>query len=130
MKRRIRSIVDALGSLLFGLGTAAVALATLLWMLAVAFACLVGVGLLLVPSTPPALRRAANLERRRLSRRGPEIPDPGPAPAGFREAVGDPVLRRELWWLVRHATVGLTLGVAGIAMANNIVRDGTFPLWW
>jgi len=130
MKRRIRSIVDALKWLLFGLGTAFVALVTLVWILAVAVACLVGVGLLLVPSALLALRRAANLERRRLSRWGREVVDPGPAPIQFREAVGDPAMRRELRWLVGHATVGLALGVAGIAMVNNIVRDGTFPLWW
>ena len=130
MKRRIRSIVDALKWLLYGLGTAFVALTTLLWILAVAVACLAGVGLLLVPSALLALRRAANLERRRLSRWDGEVLDPGPAPTRFREAVGDPAVRRELWWLFGHATVGLALGMAGIAMVNNIVRDGTFPLWW
>jgi signal transduction histidine kinase len=130
MKRRIWSIADALKWLLFGLGTAFVALATLVWTLAVALACLVGVGLLLVPSAVLALRRAANLERRRLSSWGPPVLEPGPAPTGFREALGDPAMRRELRWLLGHATVGLALGLAGIAMVNNIVRDGTFPLWW
>jgi signal transduction histidine kinase len=130
MRRRIRSIVDALKWLLFGVGTGFVALVTLVWTVAVALSCLVGVGLLLVPSVLLALRRAANLERRRLSRWGPEVIDPGPAPTRFREAVTDPAMRRELRGLVGHGTVGLALGVAGIAMVNNIVRDGTFPLWW
>lgn len=125
-----RSTVDALRRLLSGLGTALVALGTLLWLVAVALACLVGVGLLGVPAALRALRATADLERARLSRWGPAVLGGGAAPASVREFARDPAARRELRWLAGHATVGLVVGIVGLSMAVNILRDGTFPLWW
>ncbi|WP_042835976.1 sensor domain-containing protein, partial [Streptomyces sp. NRRL S-15] len=68
--------------------------------------------------------------RRRLARWGPDLVGPGPAPTRLRAALTDPTTRRELRWLVSHATLGLLLGALGIYLPLSAVRDTTFPLWW
>ncbi|BCJ49400.1 hypothetical protein Asp14428_08750 [Actinoplanes sp. NBRC 14428] len=126
-----RTTRDALERLVGGLGTAALALTALFWLLFVAVGCLVGVGLPFVPTALRLQRFAADRERARLSRRGgDEVVSPGPAPARWRDAVADPVVRREWRWLAIHGTYGLVLGILGIVLPVNAVRDGTFPLWW
>jgi signal transduction histidine kinase len=126
---RARAAFDGLERLVGGFGTALLALAALLWLAVTALACLVGVGLLLVPSALRLLRAVADRERARLSRWGPEIIGPGPVPAGTA-ALRDPTLRRELGWVASHATLGLVLGVFGVVLPLYAVRDGSFPLWW
>ncbi|MEV4702810.1 sensor histidine kinase [Actinoplanes sp. NPDC049316] len=130
MQVRARAMREALEHLVGGLGTAFLALAAALWLLLVAMGCLVGVGLLFVPTALRLQRFAADRERARLSRWGTEIVGPGPAPARWRDAVRDPSVRREWRWLAWHATVGLIVGILGITLPLNAVRDGTFPLWW
>jgi signal transduction histidine kinase len=127
---RLRTTVDALEHLVGGLGTAVLALAALLWTVVTAVACLVGIGVFLLPTVPMVVRAVADRERARLSRWGGEIVGPAPAPAGFRAAARDPVVRQELGWLVCHATVGFGLGLLGISLPLNAVTDGAFPLWW
>lgn len=127
---RARTILDALEHLVGGLGTAILALVALLWLVAVALACLIGVGLLLAPTALRVVRAIADRERARLSRWGPEIIGPEPAPTRLRAAIADPAIRRELRWSVSHATLGLVIGLIGLALPLNAVRDGTFPLWW
>jgi signal transduction histidine kinase len=39
-------------------------------------------------------------------------------------------VRRELRWALRHGTLGLLLGLLALALPLNVLRDGTFPLWW
>ena len=124
------STLRALRELLIGFGTAALALGTLAWLLAVAVTSLIGIGLPLVPTALRALHAVAEVERKRLSRRGPEVLSPGPLPVRWRAAFADPDTRRELRWLIRHATVGLVLGGLGIQLPVWAVRDGTFALWW
>jgi signal transduction histidine kinase len=124
------STLRALRELLIGFGTAALALGTLAWLLAVAVTSLIGIGLPLVPFALRALHAVAEVERKRLSRRGPEVLSPGPLPVRWRAAFADPDTRRELRWLIRHATVGLVLGGLGIQLPVWAVRDGTFALWW
>jgi len=122
---------EALEHLVGGLGTAFLALAAVLWLLFVAIGCLVAVGLLFVPTALRLQRFVADRERGRLSRWGPaEIVSPGPAPLSWRDAVRDPTVRREWRWLAWHATFGLVVGIIGISLPLNAVRDGTFPLWW
>ncbi len=128
---RARATLDALEHLVGGLGTAVLALAALIWLALTALTCLVGVGLVLVPAGLRVLRAVADRERARLSRWGPEpVIAPGPVPAGLRAAVADRTVWRELAWLAAHATLGLALGVLGMALPLNAARDGTFPLWW
>ncbi|MFF3291275.1 sensor histidine kinase [Streptomyces sp. NPDC003023] len=122
--------LKSLKRLVSGLRTALPALAALIWLAVTAVACLAGVGLLLVPSALHALHAVAERERRRLTRWGPELVGPGPAPTRLRAAVTDSTTRRELRWLVRHATLGLLLGLLGFLMPVSAVRDTTFPLWW
>ncbi|MEF9915571.1 sensor domain-containing protein [Streptomyces sp. P5-A9] len=120
----------ALRKLISGLRTALLALAALVWLAVTAVTCLAGVGLLIAPSALHALHAVAERERRRLARWGPDLVGPGPAPTRLRAALTDPTTRRELRWLVSHATLGLLLGALGIYLPLSAVRDTTFPLWW
>ena len=131
VRRRSRVTLDALESAVAGLGTAVLALAALLLALLALITSLVGVGLLAVPLAARAVRAAADRERARLSRQGPEVPPLGPPPRrGARATVTDPQFFRELAWSAQHGTLGLALGLVAITLPLNVVRDGTFPLWW
>jgi signal transduction histidine kinase len=122
--------VDALERLAGGFGTALLALTALIWLAAVALACVAGIGFLLAPTVLRAVRVVGDRERARLSRWGPEIPGPGPTPMRLRAAVADPASGRELGWLAIHATAGIVLGLIGLVLPLSAVRDGTFVLWW
>ncbi|WP_369811046.1 sensor histidine kinase [Quadrisphaera sp. DSM 44207] len=120
----------ALQQLAGGFGTALLALLVMLGVVLTALACLVRGGLLAVPPVLRAVRAAADLERERLGQWGPEVVPPGPAPERLREAAADRALRRELTWLLWHATAGLLLGLAGVLLPALAVRDLLFPLYW
>jgi signal transduction histidine kinase len=128
--RRLRAAVDALERIVGGLGTALLALAALLWAALVAVLCLVGIGLPLAPTVFRVARAVADRERARLTRWGPAVIGPPPLPAGSREALRDPDVRRELGWLAWHGTAGFVLGAIGISLPVYAVEDGTFPLWF
>jgi signal transduction histidine kinase len=130
VQARLRTAVDALEHLVGGLGTAVVALGVLLWLAVVAVAGLVGVGLPLIPAALRSVRAVADRERARLTRWGPEIVEPEPLPDGRRAALRDPAVRRELGWLVAHATGGLVIGILGLSLPLSAVQDLTFPLWF
>ena len=127
---RVRAALDALEHVVGGLGTGLLALMALICLVVTALACLVGVGLFLMPTTLRVLRAVADRERARLSRWGPEIIGPEPVPTRLRAAVQDPTVQRELGWVACHATLGFFLGVVGISMPLAVVSNGTFPLWW
>jgi signal transduction histidine kinase len=127
---RARISLDALERLVGGLATAILALICLLALIVTAVTCLVGVGLLLVRPTLRLVRVVADRERDRLSRSGPEIHGGQPAPDGLRAAVADPAVRRELAWVVVHSTLGLLLGLLGLVLPIDVLRDGSFVLWW
>ncbi|MFG2323908.1 sensor domain-containing protein [Streptomyces sp. NPDC048568] len=128
--RTLRAAGAATGQLVGGLGTAFLALGVLVLLAVAAVTAPVGVGLLLAPVALRALHALARRERERLSRRGPEIVPPDPPPARLRAALPDATTRRELGWLVRHATLGFLLGLCGLLLPVCAVRDTTFPLWW
>ncbi|MFC8197337.1 sensor histidine kinase [Streptomyces sp. NPDC057298] len=120
----------ALGQLIGGLGTAALALAVLFWLAVAAVTSVVGVGLLMAPAALRALHSLADRERHRLARWGPEVIGPDPAPTRLRLALVDPATRRELRWLARHGTLGLLLGMIALLLPLMAVRDALFPLYW
>jgi signal transduction histidine kinase len=122
---RSRAALDALEQLAGGLGTSLLAVAALAWLLVTAALSLVGVGLLLLPSTLRLVRAVADRERRRLSHGGREIISPATVPSPR-----DPATRRELGWLACHATVGFTLGAAALTLPVDILHDASFPIWW
>ncbi|MFE9683191.1 sensor histidine kinase [Streptomyces sp. NPDC006285] len=128
--RAAGAAVAALEELVGGFGTALLALLVLAWSAVTAVTSLVGVGLLMAPMLLRALHALAGRERHRLGRRGPEVIGPDPAPTRLRLALVDPTTRRELRWLVRHATLGLLLGLAGALLPVLAVRDAAFPLYW
>ncbi|WP_369252457.1 sensor histidine kinase [Streptomyces sp. R41] len=119
-----------IGQLASGLGTALMALLVLVWLAVTAVTSPVGAGLLMAPSALRALHALAGRERERLGRWGPEVVAPEPPPTRLRLALVDPTTRRELRWLVRHATLGFLLGLVGVFLPVSAVRDSTFPLWW
>ncbi|MDY7085511.1 MAG: sensor domain-containing protein [Actinomycetota bacterium] len=120
LRRRGHATVDALQRLLGGLGTSALALATLFWLFIVALLCPVGIGVLLIPYARTAVRAAADRERARLSRWGPEILGP----------VSEKFSRRELLWLVVHGTAGFFISAFGLLVPVSAIQDITYPLWW
>ncbi|WDZ83767.1 sensor histidine kinase [Micromonospora cathayae] len=130
VRDRVRAAVDALEHLVGGLGTALLAVGALLWALGVAAACLVGVGLLLVPGALRTVRAVADRERARLSRWDGPVVSPGPVPAPLRAAVRDPAIRRESGWVAVHALLGFGVGLLGLALPLYAVQDLTFPLWY
>ncbi|MBF8185507.1 sensor domain-containing protein [Nonomuraea sp. K274] len=127
---RARATLDAHEHLAIGLGTSILAMVTVVLLVVTLLACLVGVGLLLVPMALRGLRAVANRERARLSRWGPEIIAPERTPAGLRGALADRTVRREAGWVVAHATSGLALGLVGLTFPVHAVQDATFWLWW
>lgn len=128
--RTLSAAGQAIAQLVSGLNTAVLAGLLLLWLAGTAVTSVVGVGLLMAPALLRALHALAGRERDRLARRGPAIAAPEPPPARLRAALVDPTTRRELRWLVRHATLGLLLGLLGILLPITAVRDTAFPLYW
>lgn len=128
--RTLRTAGASTGQLVGGLGTAALALGVLVLLAVAAVTAPVGVGLLLAPAVLRALHALARLERERLSRHGPEVVAPDPPPTRLRSALADETTRREVRWLVRHASAGFLLGLFGVLLPFFAFRDLTFPLWW
>ncbi|GAA2079110.1 sensor histidine kinase [Actinomadura alba] len=129
--RAVREPFKALEDLAGGLGTSLLALLTLVFVLAIGALCLVGIGLPLVSRTLRLVHAVAGRERARLVQRGHEIIDPyPPGPPTSPVALTEPATRRDLGWLVLHATAGLILGLIGVLLPIFAFRDTTFPLWW
>ncbi|MFI7128965.1 sensor histidine kinase [Nonomuraea sp. NPDC050153] len=128
---RARVTLDALEHLVGGVGTAILAILTVFVLALTALACLVGLGLFLVPTALRVLRITADRERGRLSRWGPDVVlSPDPVPSGFRAAITNPASLRELRWVLAHMAFGMLLGMIGMTLPLSAVRDLTFPLWW
>lgn len=128
--RRLRAGVDGLEHIVGGLGTSVLALATLVGLVAVLAACLVGVGLFMVHGMLRVVRSVAERERTRLTRWGPAVIGPPPLPESAREALRDGTVRRELGWVVVQGTAGFMLGAIGISLPIYALEDVTFPLWY
>ncbi|MER5525172.1 sensor domain-containing protein [Streptomyces sp. NPDC002677] len=128
--RTLRAAGGAIAELVGGLGTAAPAFGLLLLLAVTAVTAPLGVGMLLAPLALRALHALAGRERARLGRRGPEVIAPDPPPTRLRLALTDPTTRRELRWLLRHGTLGLSLGLLGALLPLSAVRDTLFPLYW
>ncbi|GLU49122.1 sensor histidine kinase [Nocardiopsis ansamitocini] len=131
----LRNLFDALERLAGGLVTAVLALATATALLIVAVTGPLGIGLLLLPSVLKLVRTVADRERDRLSRWGVDVLHPYTRfPAGpvdsLRSMVHDPATRRDLAWLLAHASLGFLLGLLGVLLPVFAVRDLSFPLWW
>lgn len=126
----LRASGAALGQLVGGLGTAAMALGVLMLTAVAAVTAPAGVGLLLVPAVVRALHALADRERERLARWGPEIVAPDPPPTALRAALADPTTRRELRWALRHGSLGFLLGLLGVWLPLAAFRDTLYPLVW
>ncbi|NHC13667.1 sensor histidine kinase [Motilibacter sp. E257] len=110
--------------------TAVLAFGVLSWLGVVLVLCVVGVGLLLVPNALRAVHAVAERERNRLRRTNGPFLGPGDPPGQLGAARNDPDVRRELRWLVGHATGGLLLAALGLLLPISGLRDVTVPLWW
>ena len=109
-----RTILDAFRQLGGGFGTALLAIGALILLPLTAVTGQIRAGLGVVHGL-------AARERVRLGRWGPDIIEPAAAPE---------TTRRELIWLVAHATGGFLLGLIGVLLPIYALRDATFPLWW
>ncbi|MFI7539449.1 sensor histidine kinase [Streptosporangium sp. NPDC049376] len=132
-----RDAFEALERLAGGLGTAILAFLVLVSWIMVAAACLVGVGLLMIPPMLALTRAVAERERGRLNRWGLEVVTPYPQQdtatgwtARIRAARRDPATFRDLGWVAAHATLGLALGLVAVLMPTMTLRDATSPFWW
>ena len=126
----LRVVARSLRQLLGGTGTAVLALGTLVAAVLVSLLCLVGIGIVLLPSALRAVRWTADQERARLNRWGAQVVGPGPIPSTRRQALADTAVRRDARWLTIHATWGLLVGLVGLCLPVFAIRDFTFPLWW
>jgi signal transduction histidine kinase len=131
----LRDALVATKWLAAGLGTGLAALAACALVLGVAALSLVGVGLLLIRPALLAVRGLADLERRRLARIGHDTPSPYSelphAPLEVLRALrDDPANRRDLAWLPLHGLYGSILASLALQAPVNILREGSFPLWW
>ncbi|HEX3792336.1 MAG TPA: sensor domain-containing protein [Pseudonocardiaceae bacterium] len=127
---RARITLDALDHVVGGLGSVVLAIAALLWLVMTAALCLVGIGVFMLPTALRGVRLVANRERTRLSRWGRKVLEPEPVPAGLPAAVRDSAVRRELCWLVCHASFGLFLALVALSLPIDVIHDTTFPVWW
>ncbi|GAA3456667.1 sensor histidine kinase [Dactylosporangium matsuzakiense] len=127
---RGRAALDALARLVGGLATAMLAFIALLTCVVTLLASAAGIGLVVAPFAVQLLRLVADRERDRLSRTGPELLGHLPVPTRVRAVFTDRTVRRELLWAAIHGTAGLFIGVFGIALPVNVLRDGSFPLWY
>jgi signal transduction histidine kinase len=123
--QRLLASLDAVARLIGGLGTAFLAVAVLFWSGVVMLLSFVGVGVLLVLSALHALRAVANRERARL-----DVLDPGPVPHQARAALREVTVRRELAWMLLHATAGLVAGFLGLALPLTMLQNVTYPFWY
>ncbi|MDG6109523.1 sensor domain-containing protein [Dactylosporangium aurantiacum] len=130
LRHRTRLTVDALEHLVGGLGTAVLALGAALLLVVVAAACLAGIGLLMVPSALRLVRAAADRERARLSRWETALPLPPPIPAGLRDALREPWVRRDTAFVAVHGTAGFCVGLLGVSLPLSAVQYLLFPLYW
>ncbi len=126
----MRAAPLALVHLTTGFATAPVAALLIVVLGLIVLLCVVGVGLLLLRPALGAVRGLADLERTRLSWLGEELVGPGELPRGLRAAVADPALRREVAWLLPHATLGLALPGIALQLAVYAFQYATAPGWW
>ena len=128
--RRLHAVLAALLELATGMGTAVLAGLVGLAVVVCAAACLLGVGLVVLPVVLRGVRSLADLERTRLSWVGREVVGPGALPRGLRAALADAALRRELAWLVPYATLGLVVPLVALQLSVYAVQYATVPVWW
>ncbi|MFD4661247.1 sensor histidine kinase [Kitasatospora sp. NPDC058444] len=124
----MRRCPAAAGYLLRCLGTGLSGLVALGLLLAVLALCLVGVGLPLLPTALQLLRRYAEFHRRLVGRRlGGDRPR---TPYRDRASLRDPAVRKDLVWLLAHATAGTALCGAALTLCSHAVNWLTAPVWW
>ncbi|MEU3564951.1 sensor domain-containing protein [Kitasatospora sp. NPDC006786] len=128
VRSAVRRSPAAAGHLLLCLGTGAVALVGLCLLLAVLVLCPVGPGLPLLPPALRLLRRFAEFHRRRAGRwLGGDRPR---TPYRDRASLRDPAVRKDLVWLLAHATAGTALSAAALTLCSHAVNWLTAPVWW
>ncbi|MFE9748202.1 sensor histidine kinase [Saccharothrix saharensis] len=125
VSRRLWASLDAIARLIGGLATALLAMAVLVWIGVVVLLSCVGVGIVLVPSALSVLRAVANRERARL-----DVLGPGLVPHRARVALRDVTVRRELAWLLLHATAGFAAGFIGLSLPAVMLQNTTYPFWY
>ncbi|WP_330183994.1 sensor domain-containing protein [Nocardia sp. NBC_01503] len=133
---RVRAMPGALWYLGMGAITSLVSIFAVVGLLIIGAACLVGVGIPVMPEAVKVVRPLVRLDRWRAGKYlGREIPVPyQPLEGGWREQwatlVRDPANRRDLGWLAWNAAVGLVLGVLAVALPISAVVKIVGPWSW
>lgn len=103
----------------------------------IAVACLLGVGLLVLPGLAGPLRAIAGAERRRVSRvTGWRIPEPyrqagdGPRLYRARVVLTDPATWRDLAWMLAHGLTSPFIVVFTVVFWVSEPILLSMPLWW
>lgn len=134
MRSLLLASLRATGYGAVGAGFGIVALYTIPLLLFTACLAVLGIGRPLLRPMMGWVRTVADLERRRLRRLGHEIESPytgADAEPGrkLKELRTDPIVRRDVLWIVLHGTWGLILGAILLQMPFITVRDITYPIW-
>ncbi|MFF2553368.1 sensor histidine kinase [Nocardia sp. NPDC058058] len=136
VRGRLRAMPSALLYLGVGAVTAVVAVLALVGLLLVAAACLVGVGLPLMPEAVRVVRPLVRFDRRRAAGfLGVEVAEPYQPMAGdWRQQWGtllrDPANRRDLGWLTLHAVTGIFVGIIAVALPVAAAAQALRPWFW
>ncbi|WP_067570717.1 sensor histidine kinase [Nocardia acidivorans] len=133
---RLREMPGALWYLGLGAVTSLVSVFAVAGLLIVGAACLVGVGIPVLPEAVKVVRPLVRLDRWRAGKYlGERIPVPyEPMEGGWREQwatlVRDPANRRDLGWLAWNALTGIFLGVLAVVLPVAAVLQTVRPWFW
>ncbi|MEV6068479.1 sensor domain-containing protein [Nocardia sp. NPDC052001] len=136
VRGRLRAMPSALLYLGIGAVSSVVSVLALVGLLLVAAACLVGVGLPLMPEAVRVVRPLIRFDRRRAADfLGVEVAEPyQPMDGDWRRQwatlVRDPANRRDLGWLVLHAVTGIFVGTIAVALPFAAVAQAVRPWFW
>jgi signal transduction histidine kinase len=134
---RITRSARATGLLVGGTVTACEAALGVFLAIGVVLACLLGVGLLVLPELVRPLREIAAAERRRVSRAtGWRIGEPyrradeGPRRQRARVVLTDPATWRDLAWMLVHGSFGVPAVMLAVVLWPSVPVALSIPLWW
>lgn len=137
IRNRFFEAVRACWYLFVGFGTAILSIVTLaLLPFSMIVLSVLVIGVLLIPGMIANVRRLTSMERRRISRYlgVPVVPMyrslDGPASTRLHVALTDESTRRDLMWLLFHATLGTLTCMVGLALTLGTLYAVSVPLWW
>ncbi|MEV6430022.1 sensor domain-containing protein [Nocardia sp. NPDC051463] len=136
LRDRLRRLPSAIGYLVIGSVTSVLSLLAVIGLLLVVALSLVGIGIPAIPEALRVLRSLTGVERRRAARRlGEPIeavyrPMEGDLSRRLVTAFTDPANRRDIGWLLLHATTGIYVGGLAVALPLSALNQLVIPAYW